>query len=78
MYYPVLEISLKDGLWLTLTLKPRNNLIYQRKKAPIFSIYTKYECLKMFIFEPAIPQFATSLTIHRGKLSYLIESIKHH
>ncbi len=50
----------------------------KRKKAPIFSISTKYECLKMFIFEPAIPQFATSLTIHRGKLSYLIESIKHH
>ena len=29
-------------------------------------------------FEPAIPHFATSLTIHRGKLSILLESIMLH
>ena len=48
--------------------------IHDAKKAPIFSISTKYECLK-FKIEPAKPHFATSMTIHRGKLIFSIKSI---
>ena len=47
--------------------------IHDAKKAPIFSISTKYECLK-FKIEPAKPHFATSMTIHRGKLIFSIKS----
>lgn len=39
MYYPVLEISLKDGLWLTLTKKAYKSVIYIEIQAYILAVY---------------------------------------
>ena len=39
MYYPVLEISLKDGLWLTLTKKAYKSVICPEIQAYILNVY---------------------------------------